>query len=156
MKISSKELEQRIAHFTKGLKLAGVKLTHQRLEIFHELAKSGDHPNTDTIFKGVRKRIPSISLDTVYRTLWLLRDLNLISTLGSSRESTRFDANLKPHHHFICSICGLTRDFYSEELDGLKVPPTAKLIGHVQTTHVEARGVCLECARKKKSQTNKV
>ena len=63
------------------------------------------------VFEGVRERMPTVSLDTVYRTLWWLKDLGLITTLGSSRERTRFDANLSRHHHFVCVQCGLTRDF---------------------------------------------
>lgn len=149
VKISSKELNQRVNRFKEGLRRSGVKLTHQRLEIFQELAKSGDHPDADTIYRGVRERIPTLSLDTVYRTLWLLLDLGLITTVGPSRERTRFDANMSSHHHFVCSICGMTRDFYSEEFDELMVPQSAKSFGQVETTYVEVRGVCRGCVRKK-------
>lgn len=153
MKISTEELTRRVNRFKEGLRQSGVKLTHQRIEIFQELAKSLNHPDVDTIYRNVRKRIPTISLDTVYRTLWLLLDLGLISTLGPSRGRTRFDANMKSHHHFICSVCGMTRDFYSEEFDGLKVPLSVKSFGQVVMTHVEVRGVCLKCVGKKKSKT---
>jgi len=156
MKISTKELTQRVDRFKQGVKQAGVKLTHQRIEIFRELAKSLDHPDADTICRSVRKRIPTISLDTVYRTLWLLLDLGLVNTLGTSRERTRFDANMKSHHHFVCSVCGMTRDFYNEELNSLEVRQSAKSLGQVKTTHVEARGVCLACVSKKKSKPMKL
>lgn len=155
MEISSKDLEQLLDRFREGLKQSGVKLTHQRLEVYQELAKSGEHPDAETLFRRVRERLPTISLDTVYRTLWLLLDLGLITTLGPSRVGTRFDANLNSHHHFVCSRCGMTRDFYSEEFDRLEVPLTAKSYGHVQTTRVEVRGVCLECAGKKPSEPTK-
>jgi len=155
MKISTEELTRRVNRFKEGLRGSGVKLTHQRLEIFQELARSLDHPDADTIYRSVRKRIPTISLDTVYRTLWLLLDLGLINTLGPSRERTRFDANIEFHHHFVCSVCGKTRDFYSKELDSLKVPRSVKSFGHVTTTHVEVRGVCLACVGKKKSKSMK-
>lgn len=151
MKISSEELTQRMNRFTDGLRQSGVRLTHQRLEIFRELAESLSHPDVDAVYRGVRKRMPSISLDTVYRTLWLLLDLGLITALGPSRERTRFDANMESHHHFVCSVCGMTRDFYSRELEDLGVPPTARSFGQVETTHVEARGICRECIAKKKS-----
>jgi Fur family transcriptional regulator, peroxide stress response regulator len=153
MKISLEELNQRVDHCKQGLRRSGVKLTHQRLEIFRELAKSLDHPDADTIYRSVRKRIPTISLDTVYRTLWLLLDLGLINTLGPSRERTRFDANLKSHHHFVCSACGMTRDFYSEELNSLKIPKSVNPLGQVNTTNVEVRGVCLACVGKNKSKS---
>ena len=95
MKIKKKEVEQRMKHFETVCRGEGIKLTHQRLEIFREVAQTGDHPDADLVFQRVRKRIPTVSLDTVYRTLWILSDLGLVVTLGSSRESTRFDAN--PH-----------------------------------------------------------
>jgi len=152
VKIPPAELKERLNHLKEGFRRLGVKLTHQRLEIFREVAKSSDHPDAERIYKSVRKRVPTVSLDTVYRTLWLLLDLGLITTLGPSRERTRFDANMRPHHHFVCSMCGMTRDFYSEELDGLRVPRSAKSFGQVATMQVEVRGVCLECAGKKKFQ----
>ena len=58
------------------------------MEIFRELAQTGDHPDVETVFKGVRERMPTVSLDTVYRTLWWLKELGLIK---STRASTRTD-----------------------------------------------------------------
>ena len=117
MKVGKSEIQRRIERFEQMCRDAGVKLTHQRMEIFREVAQTGSHPDADTVWQGVRKRMPTISLDTVYRTLWLLNDLGLVGKLGAPREGTRFDANLSPHHHFVCVQCGLTLDFYSDELD---------------------------------------
>jgi len=154
MKTSKREIEQRMKRFEEVCRNAGMKLTHQRMEIFREVAQSVEHPDAETVLRGVRERIPTLSLDTVYRTLWLLNDLDLVNTLGPPRERTRFDANLRRHHHFVCSRCGLTRDFYSEELHELKVPQSVKTIGHVEATQVEVRGVCRGCARRKKPKAS--
>jgi Fur family peroxide stress response transcriptional regulator len=124
---------------------AGIKLTAQRLEVFREVADSTDHPNAETVYLGVQKRLTTVSLDTVYRTLWLLEDLGLITTLGPHRGSTRFEANLKPHHHYVCTRCGMTRDLYHEDFDRISVPAEAHSFGTVQTTQVEIRGVCTHC-----------
>jgi len=156
MKPNSTELQKRIKLFKSRFKQSGIKLTHQRLEIFQEVAQSIDHPDVETVYKGVRMRIPTISLDTVYRTLWLFLDLGLITTLGSPQIRFRFDANLNTHHHFVCSKCGLTRDFYSEQFDKMKVPLSIKSFGRVETTHVEVRGVCRKCAGKKKQESKKL
>ena len=129
---------------------SGMKLTHQRMEIFREVAQTSDHPDAEKVYQGVRKRMPTMSLDTVYRTLWLLKDLGLITTLGPPRERTRFDANLSRHHHFVCIQCGLTRDFYSDAFDELRLPDFVKSFGRVETTQVEVKGVCLKCNAKKK------
>ena len=145
MKINKQEIEKRMERFGEVCRNSGLKLTHQRMEIFREVAQTGDHPDAEKVCKGVRERMPTISLDTVYRTLWMLKDLGLITTLGSSRESTRFDANLNRHHHFICARCGLTRDFYSDEFNELRLPNSVKAFGRVETTRVELKGVCLKC-----------
>ena len=149
MHINQKEFEDRIDKFKEILKRSGIKLTHQRLEIYEEVARSVDHPDAETIFKGVRKRMPTVSLDTVYRTLWMLLDLGIITTLGTNHRKTRFDANVKGHHHFVCSNCGKTLDFYSREFDQLKIPNTMKMIGDVQKTQVIIEGICKQCQKKK-------
>ena len=141
--------EERLAQLKEGLKRAGVKLTHQRLEIFRELVRSGDHPDAETIFRGVRERVPMVSLDTVYRTLWLLVDLGLITTLGPPKDRVRFDANMLTHHHFVCTMCGATHDFYCNEFDRLNLPLEVEELGTVNATQVEAKGLCLDCARKR-------
>jgi Fur family transcriptional regulator, peroxide stress response regulator len=154
VKVSKKEVEQRMARFTEVCRNAGLKFTHQRMEIFREVAQTILHPDAETVFKSVRQRIPTVSLDTIYRTLWLLNDLGLVKTLGPGRERARFDANLSPHHHFVCLRCGLTRDFCSDEFDGLKLPGSVKALGRVETTHVEVRGICKACAARKKKKTS--
>lgn len=153
MKIKQEEVEQRLKHFDTVCRGAGIKLTHQRLEIFREVAQTGDHPDADQVFQRVRKRIPTVSLDTVYRTLWMLSDLGLVVTLGSSREPTRFDANLNSHHHFVCGKCGFTRDFYSDELDNIKLPDSVGSYGEIEATHVEVRGVCQNCSPIKENES---
>ena len=140
-------VRQRMDHFKDVLRRSGIKLTHQRLTIFREVAKSGDHPDAETIFKGVRRSVPTVSLDTVYRTLWLLVDLGILTTLGPPRERVRFDANMSSHHHFVCVECGMARDFYCEEFDRLKIPNAVKTLGSVEITQVEIRGRCLQCSK---------
>ena len=152
MKTDKREIERRMVHFEEVSRSAGVKLTHQRMEIFREVAQTGDHPDAETVYRGVRTRVPTMSLDTVYRALWLLNDLGLITTLGPSRGRTRFDANLSRHHHFVCQRCGLTRDFYSEAFKELRLPQSIKAVGRVEATHVEARGVCRKCAKTRKAK----
>ena len=146
MKTDSQEIAGRMMHFEEVCRSAGVKITHQRMEIFRHLARSGRHPDAGAVFRGVRKRVPTISLDTVYRTLWLLTDLGLITTLGPPRERARFDANLSRHHHFVCRRCGLIRDFNNDALDELPLPEAVAAIGLVETTRVEAEGICRACS----------
>jgi Fur family transcriptional regulator, peroxide stress response regulator len=141
------ELSQRMDLFKDALKHNGVKLTHQRMIIFNEVAESKEHPNVESVYNTVRKKLPMVSLDTVYRTLWMLQDLRLILILGA-RDRVRFDGNMKPHHHFICNECGLMRDFYSNEFDLLKIPKEVKNFGNGKTVHIEIQGICTECSKK--------
>jgi Fur family transcriptional regulator, peroxide stress response regulator len=150
MKVTKQDIEQRMAHFKEACRKSGAKLTHQRLEIFREVAQTGDHPDAEKVFQGVRERMPTVSLDTVYRTLWWLKELGLITTIGPLRERTRFDANLNHHHHFVCVQCGLTRDFDSDKLDKLTLPESVQSIGYAEMTQVEVKGVCVKCAAKEK------
>jgi Fur family transcriptional regulator, peroxide stress response regulator len=148
MKIPKQDIDQRMTRFNQACRKSGAKLTHQRMEIFREVAQTGDHPDAEKVFQGVRERMPTVSLDTVYRTLWWLKELELIKTLGPPRERTRFDANLSRHHHFVCIQCGLTRDFYSDKFDKLKMPESVQSMGYAEMTQVEVKGICHECAAK--------
>lgn len=135
----------RLDHLKSVARKAGIKLTHQRLEIFRELAASEDHPDADAIFRAVQGRMPTVSIDTVYRTMWMLHDLGLVRTVGPERHSVRFDANLEQHHHYVCVRCGLVRDFASADLNALRVPDAVTALGSVTDAHVEVRGVCAKC-----------
>ncbi|MFH1865971.1 MAG: Fur family transcriptional regulator [Candidatus Eisenbacteria bacterium] len=148
MRVPEPELARRLERFKSASREAGIKLTHQRLEIFREVASTQEHPDAETVFQGVSRRVPTVSLDTVYRTLWLLEDLGLISTLGPRRERTRFDANLDSHHHFVCENCGLVRDFESAEFDALDAPSDVKHLGSVSRVCVEVKGLCRECSER--------
>jgi Fur family peroxide stress response transcriptional regulator len=145
------ETERRLAHMKATAKGAGIKLTHQRFEIFREIAASAEHPDVDTVFRAVQARVPTVSQDTVYRTLWLLRDLGLATTLGPQGDGVRFDANLEQHHHYVCVGCGLVRDFESADLNALRIPETVNQLGSVVEAHVEVRGLCARCQKSRRA-----
>ena len=128
----------------------GVKVTHQRLQIYHELASTEEHPDADTIHRRVRDRIPTISRDTVYRNLKMLAEYGLISVVGMSHERLRFDANMGFHHHFVCVRCGLIRDFCSQHLESIDFPAEAEAFGDPMSLHLEVKGMCKAC----RSHTN--
>ncbi len=117
MNLSPQEIDRRMSAFIDACRKEGVKVTHQRMEVFREVASTEEHPDVETIHRRVRKRVPTISLDTVYRAVAFLEKLNLISRVHVGSERSRFDGNTQPHHHFVCSRCGLIRDFYSAEAD---------------------------------------
>jgi Fur family peroxide stress response transcriptional regulator len=151
MKIEAKEVERRTKVFSGICRRYGVKATHQRSEIYRELAGTNEHPDAETIYAQVRKRIPAISLDTVYRTLRLLEKQGLISRVGSFGEKTRFDANTDRHHHFVCTRCGFIGDIYNEEWDDFRAPSDVMAMGTVNSVHIELRGLCKACQGKQRN-----
>jgi len=145
LKVDTNEVVLKLKRFESAAQQAGLKLTHQRLEIFREIASRMDHPDAIKIYNSVKERIPTVSLDTVYRTLWTLNDLGLITIFGYRQESVRFDANLGQHHHFVCVKCGLIRDFENGGFDALKVGKEVREFGSILGTRIEVRGICNSC-----------
>lgn len=127
----------------------GVKVTPQRLAIFTEVMSAADHPSAEDIFLRVKIKLPMISLDTVYRTLAMLEQSNIISRVHPLDDRCRFDPNLESHHHFICLECKKVLDFYWSDFDQLRRPEEIKQFGIVQNQSAELHGICTECMKKK-------
>jgi len=149
MTVSRAETDHRVQAFVQTCRQRGMKVTHQRTEIFRELAASAEHPDAETVYQTVCQRVPSISRDTVYRTLATLENEGLVRKVGPHFERTRYDANPDRHHHFICTVCGVVRDFYSEDLDGLPIPQAVEAWGEIESAQVQVRGTCVLCANRK-------
>lgn len=141
-------LEKNLKTFVARCRAAGLKATHQRVEIYRELLCCQSHPGAEAIWGKVRKRIPSISLDTVYRTLRSLAEMGLISRVHTPEGRLRYDANLSRHHHFVCEKCGAVRDFRCGDFDALSAPPAIGEFGVAASISVEVLGVCHQCGRK--------
>jgi Fur family transcriptional regulator, peroxide stress response regulator len=127
------------------LAAAGFKATQQRLEVFRAIRCLHDHPTVLEVFGKVRESLPTISIDTVYRTLWTLSGMGLVNPVATHGEAVRFDADIRPHHHFICTSCGLMLDFRNSGLDCLEIPDEARALGAVDGYLVEVRGICNDC-----------
>ena len=127
---------------------AGIKLTQQRLEIFREMAADRNHPSAERIYKKLQQKMPTIALDTVYRTLATFNELGLVQKLHVTGERALFDANLKQHHHFVCIRCKRVQDLYWPEFDRAALPEQSDAMGQIQSRHLELRGICRECLKK--------
>lgn len=124
-----------------------LKLTHQRLEIYRELASSKDHPTAEILYKSLRKSMPSLSLDTVYRTLATFKEHGLISRVQTTESHARFEAR-KGHHHAICSQCGTITDFVWNDFESSQLPEQIAKWGEVRNKQVTLHGICAQCAGK--------
>jgi Fur family transcriptional regulator, peroxide stress response regulator len=85
--------------------------TAQRAAILQYLKNNKHHPNITDIYNNVSKKLSTISMTTVYNTMDLLKKDGLVNELTAHNgEGIRFDSNLNPHDHLICSICGTIVD----------------------------------------------
>lgn len=91
--------------------------------------------------------MPSLSLDTVYRTLGKLAEHGLIQRVETVESQARFEVPGK-HHHLICGVCKEIMDFTWPEMDARELPPEALSWGEVRRRNVVAYGVCRKCSRK--------
>jgi Fur family peroxide stress response transcriptional regulator len=126
---------------------AGLKITNQRLEIFRILARDTGHPSAEEVYEKVRVRIPTISLDTVYRTLATLEEHGVLSRILVDAR-IRYDPNAAVHHHFVCTKCNRIDDFYWPSFDRTPLPSSIRRHGKVGSRRVELRGICLACLDK--------
>ncbi len=150
MVVLTDEVERRVDALSRALRESGLRLTHQRLEVVRELAESDEHPDVESVYRAVRVRVPTISLDTVYRTLATLDGLGLIKRVTATPGPTRYDANTAHHHHFVCTRCDLIRDVDDEELDAVRPPRSTASLGSVESIEVHMRGVCVDCHNKER------
>jgi Fur family peroxide stress response transcriptional regulator len=100
----------------------GLKVTPQRMAVYRVLVETTEHPSAEVVFRKVRETFPSISLDTVNRTLLTLNDIGAAFVVEGSGDAKRFDANLKNHQHFKCVKCKRIIDFHHEAFDFIDIP----------------------------------
>lgn len=145
MNAEAELITEREHRFAAALKADGLRMTHQRLEVIRELAAAKHHPDADEVYRAVRERVPTISLDTVYRTLGTLAARGLIERI-SAPGAARFDPDASAHHHFVCTRCGRIQDIDIDALGPVEVPDDVARIGAVTSVRLEMKGVCAACA----------
>lgn len=137
-----------MAAFHKMCRLKGFRLTPQRLEVFSALARTSEHPSAESIHRRVVKRMPTITLDTVYRTLGTLEKEGLVVRVSVVGSTQRFEANVENHHHFVCRKCNSIIDIHSERLSHLIVEREIPAGFSVDWAQIELRGTCAKCQKK--------
>ncbi len=132
--------EERIAR----LRNAGLTPTPQRLAVLAYLDGNHTHPTAEEIYRAVHARHPTIVKATVYNTLSALKKVGVIQELTIAREAARYEANVTPHPHFMCRVCGR---IYDIDLPCM-VRPGDEVNGHkVEAVHTYIYGVCADCRR---------
>jgi Fur family peroxide stress response transcriptional regulator len=147
--------EKKIALFRKVSKERGIKVTHQRLEIFLEVVDAADHPSAEDVFRRVQVRIPTVSLDTVYRTLSTFDKQSLITRVNFFEDKTRFDPKTNQHHHLVCRKCRSVMDLYWQEIDAVSFPSETYEWGRVDGRRVQLIGLCSKCLSEEEGESNR-
>jgi Fur family peroxide stress response transcriptional regulator len=134
-----------LIHLNDVCREAGMKLTQQRLEVYSELAHALDHPSPETLHRRLLPRMPSLSLDTVYRTLATLAQNNLVQRIETFHNQARYEAVQAPHHHLICRACREISDFPWDGFDQMQLPKKTESWGVIEKKSVVLTGICRRC-----------
>lgn len=113
---------------------AGMKMTEQRRIILQVLNASEDHPSVETVYQRAKEIDPAISIATVYRTLHLLDEMNLVQRHDFNESYSRFEVNLEHHHHLIDLETGEVIEFQNDTLEELKLS-IARQLGYELVDH---------------------
>ncbi|MCP4703669.1 MAG: transcriptional repressor [candidate division Zixibacteria bacterium] len=119
----------------------------QRDVILEELRKVKSHPSATALYEIVKKRIPNISLGTIYRNLELLSQKGIIQKLGLNGTEARFDGTIVSHYHISCTNCGRIDDIDDLPYENNEDEMTKIINGYqVSGCHKNFFGICPKCS----------
>ncbi len=120
-------------------------MTRQRGVILEELRKVNSHPTADEVYEMARRRLPRISLGTVYRNLEILSECGMIGKLELGGTQKRFDGNVKNHCHVRCARCGCIGDIPLEPFTGIENAVRRVSDYEIIGSRLELIGICPGC-----------
>jgi len=130
-------------------------ITQQRKVILEELKKLSSHPTADEVYDRARRRLPRISLGTVYRNLEILSGCGMIRKLELGGTQKRFDGRVENHYHVRCIRCGCIGDVPMEPLttieNAIRGASNYEIIG----SRLEFIGECPQCKKKAQRRSKK-
>jgi Fur family peroxide stress response transcriptional regulator len=131
----------------ESLKKNNLRVTRQRLEIIEVLSQNRSHPSAREILKAVRRKVPSVSLSTVYYTLDLFKKDGSIKELDFYDMENRYESNVSHHLDLVCLGCGKIVD-YVEQIP-IPVERVEEKTGFaVNRIRYEYYGYCKNCRQK--------
>lgn len=119
--------------------------TRQRAVILEELRNVTSHPTAAELYDMARRRLPKISLGTVYANLELLARTGVIRKLEISGSAARFDGDTKRHYHVHCIRCGRVDDVHDVPADFTKMGDVSLGGYEILDRYVGFIGICPEC-----------
>lgn len=144
--------------FREMLREKGLKVTSQRMLVLEIMAEHpGEHFTTEEIYDLVKVRYPEIGLATVYRTVQVLVDLQIIDKINFDDGFARYElgeregASRHRHHHAICKSCGKVIPFEDDLLETLEKALYDNLGFQVEDHEVKLFGYCKNCRKMEES-----
>jgi Fe2+ or Zn2+ uptake regulation protein len=129
-----------------ALRARGQRVTPQRLMIARVLEDLDRHATAEIVFGEVGRRMPGVSLPTVYATLELLEELGLVRRVASDRGAVVYDPRTDDHHHLACRRCGAISDI-DADVEAGSLFAAARTAGFAPDhAQVIVRGLCAACA----------
>jgi Fur family peroxide stress response transcriptional regulator len=138
-------MDRKTDWFAKHCRTMGLKVTPQRIAVYRQLLKTDDHPSAEQLHNKVKKTFPSISLDTVNRTLRTLSEIGAAFVVEGSGDAKRYDAGMNEHQHFRCVKCKRIIDFHHKPFDDIKLPAHINRKFKVLRKTVYVEGICDLC-----------
>lgn len=150
-------MPDRQERFKKLLKANGLKVTTQRIAILEVLEdRPNEHLTAEEIYECVKGKYPEIGLATVYRTIQLLSELNLIDKLNLDDGFVRYEIGKQGngvtshhHHHLICLSCGKVLTFQDDLLETLEQKIQSTMNFQIEDHEVKFYGYCEDCQKKR-------
>ena len=138
---------------TSLLRARGRRSTRQRRAVYASLAGHADHPTADRLLRDVRRRVPGLSLATVYKTLEVLVGVGAAGRIADTDGVWRYDARTDLHDHRRCVRCGRMED--------VELPHRPDRIADMSGSgfritgyRLELLGHCVPCSRDDSPATN--
>lgn len=139
--------------FKEMLRDKGLKVTNQRLVVLQVLAEHKDaHMTAEDIYDLVKLEHPEIGLATIYRTVQLLLEMQLVERINLNDGCVRYEIGESyegegrhRHHHLICNTCGKVFSFRNDLLEGLEEQLEKELQFHVSNHELKFYGQCKDC-----------
>ena len=119
--------------------------SRQRAVVLEVVRSTMDHPTADWVFRQARRRLPRISLGTVYRNLKRLAEEGAIREIHSGGHPARFDGNTGRHYHIRCLGCGRVNDLPMSVDTSLEEEAARAVNYEIVGHHVEIHGLCPIC-----------
>ncbi len=143
--------DELLIEFKTILKAEKLKFTSQREAILRTLYENPKHYTSEGLYMLVKQHNPelNIGIATIYRTLALLEESGIVSSISLGIQGKKFEIANKPHHdHLICESCGKIVEFENEEIEKIQ-QTVAKENGFKLTDHLmQLYGICRECQAK--------